>query len=91
MAKRKNYQVIISAPAKRNLKKLSYSLQKRIEAKIAALSTNPRPAGVKALKSSDNLLRLRVGEYRVVYKVEDKRLIVIVIQVGHRREVYRKL
>ena len=91
MAERKNYQVIISSPAKRNFKKLSSSLQKRIEAKIAALSTNPRPAGVKALKSSDNLLRLRVGEYRVVYKVEDKRLIVIIIQVGHRREVYRKL
>jgi mRNA interferase RelE/StbE len=91
MAERKNYQVIISAPAKRNLKKLPSSLQKRLEAKIVALSINPRPAGVKALKSSDNLLRLRVGEYRVVYKVEDKRLIVIVIQVGHRREVYRKL
>ena len=51
---------------------------------------NPRPQGVKKLRDGDNLYRLRVGDYRVIYQIQEKRLIVLVIAVGHRAEVYRR-
>ena len=85
------YQIVISPIAKRALKKLSLNIRQRLDNAILTLSQNPRPPGVKALQGSKGLLRLRVGKYRIIYKVEDERLMVIVIQVGHRREVYRNI
>ncbi len=60
----------------------------RIADKLDALAKNPRPPGAEALKGS-SLLRIRVGDYRVIYQIEDDRLVVLVVLVGHRREVYR--
>ena len=85
-----NYEIILSPQARRALNSLPLNIQQRIDAKILALAENPRPPGVKALQGVRGLLRLRVGEYRVIYRVEDTRLLVIVVQVGHRRNIYRR-
>jgi mRNA interferase RelE/StbE len=63
--------------------------RKRIVDAIEALSSNPRPVGSEKLVGSDNIHRIRVGDYRVVYEILDAELVVIVIKVGHRRDVYR--
>lgn len=86
-----NYQIIFSPQARRSLRKLPPSIQQRVNDNILALAENPRPSGVKALQGYRGLLRLRVGEYRVIYRVEDRQLIVVVVQVGHRRDIYRRL
>ena len=60
----------------------------RIIERVEELASNPRPAGVKKLVSEDNLYRVRVGEYRAVYQIRDRELVVLIVKVGHRREVY---
>ncbi|WP_370452586.1 type II toxin-antitoxin system RelE/ParE family toxin [Corallococcus sp. CA054B] len=56
--------------------------------RIDALATEPRPVGAEKLKGSD-YLRIRIGDYRVIYQVEDGRLVVLIVELGHRREIYR--
>jgi len=70
------------------MKKLPREIQMRIIERVEELASNPRPAGVKKLVSEDNLYRVRVGEYRAVYQIRDRELIVLIVKVGHRREVY---
>ncbi|MGH3906036.1 MAG: type II toxin-antitoxin system RelE family toxin [Pseudonocardiaceae bacterium] len=53
------------------------------------LADDPRPAGAAAVKSMPGHLRLRVGHYRVIYEVQDHKLVVLIVELGHRREVYR--
>ncbi|MDJ0899633.1 MAG: type II toxin-antitoxin system RelE/ParE family toxin [Xenococcus sp. MO_188.B8] len=60
-----------------------------MQPKIDALATEPRPEGVVKLKGEENLYRIRVGDYRVIYNVQDDRLLVLVVKVGHRGDVYR--
>jgi mRNA interferase RelE/StbE len=62
---------------------------KRVDAKIQSLSEDPYPRGSKKLE--DNLFRVRVGDYRIVYQVESDRIVIAVIRVRHRSEVYRGL
>ncbi len=85
-----SYQIIFSPQARRSLRKLPPNTQQRVNDNILALAENPRPPGVKALQGSRGLLRLRVGDYRVIYRIEDRQLIVVVVQVGHRRDIYRQ-
>jgi mRNA interferase RelE/StbE len=84
------YQILIKDSARKELAALSLPLQKRIDTRIRALSENPRPSGVKKLAGDENLYRLRVGDYRIIYQIQDKALLVLVIKISHRREVYRK-
>ena len=58
---------------------------------IAELAETPRPGGVKKLKCEKDEYRLRIGDYRLRYKIKDKELLILVIQFKHRREVYRDL
>jgi mRNA interferase RelE/StbE len=83
------YEVTLSPPARRELTGLPREVQRRIVDKLEALADDPRPVGVKALVNGGGRLRLRVGDYRVIYRVEDAHLVVLVITVGHRRDVYR--
>ena len=69
------------------MKKLPREIQMRIIERVEELASNPRPAGVKKLVSEDNLYRVRVGEYRAVYQIRDRELVVLSVKVGHRREV----
>ncbi|RKG78842.1 type II toxin-antitoxin system RelE/ParE family toxin [Corallococcus sp. CA049B] len=62
--------------------------QRRIAKRIDALATEPRPVGAEKLKGSD-YLRIRIGDYRVIYQIEDGRLVVLIVELGHRREIYR--
>jgi mRNA interferase RelE/StbE len=87
---RKTYTVTFKPEAERNLKKIKdRRMLARLVDAIAELSDDPRPAGVKALQGDPSILRLRVGDYRVLYTVTDRELIVAVVTLGHRREVYR--
>ena len=83
-----NYCVIFSRSARKQMEKLSGETETRIIAKLSELEANPRPSGCKKLKNRD-AWRIRIGDYRVIYEIHDKVLQVIVVTVGHRREVYR--
>lgn len=84
-----SYRVEFAPSAARDFKKLSGSIQGRIVPKIDALAANPRPHGVEKLAGHENRYRVRVGEYRVVYVIDDGSRLVTVAVIGHRREVYR--
>ncbi len=64
-------------------------LKQRIGQKIDLLAENPRPPGCEKLSGTENRWRVRVGDYRIIYEVYDNRLVVLVIRIGHRREIYR--
>ena len=72
----------------RQLRKLDTQIARRIKGATEALRVEPRPPGVKALTGQHGWLRIRVGHYRIVYEVRDSELVVLVIQIGHRSEVY---
>jgi len=82
------YQIEFAPHAYRQFKKLERDTQLVILSRIEALGQNPRPSGVKKLASVQNLYRIRVGDYRVVYEIRDRALIIVVVKVGHRRDVY---
>ena len=82
------YQVIIQRPAEKELDALQVSVHKRIVARLLTLEENPRPTGVKKLQGQESY-RLRAGDYRILYTIDDKSKKVFVVAVGHRREVYR--
>jgi mRNA interferase RelE/StbE len=82
------YEVGILPSAAKAIAKLPLKARVRIVAAIDALAENPRPHGVKKLKGEADLYRVRVGEFRIIYQIEDRRLIVTVVRVGDRKEVY---
>ena len=83
------YAVQFYAPAAKELAELDPQLQLRITGVIELLSIDPRPPGAKMLRGGEHgRWRVRVGDYRVVYTVDDGRLLVLVLRVAHRREVY---
>jgi mRNA interferase RelE/StbE len=83
------YRIDLAASARRQLAKLPQDVQSRAALAIDALADNPRHAGSKKLAGQRNRYRVRVGAYRVVYEIHDAVLLVLVVEVGHRREVYR--
>lgn len=83
------YDLQISASAEKQLKKLPRRDQKRVVSKIMALADDPYPPGARKLSGYDDVFRIRVGHYRILYSVSDAELIVIVLKIGHRRDVYR--
>jgi mRNA interferase RelE/StbE len=88
----RSYTIEILPTARKELLSHPGTIQKRIGQKIDSLKNNARPTGVKALKSKrGDFYRLRVGDYRILYEIRDKLLLIIVIKIGHRREVYRKI
>jgi mRNA interferase RelE/StbE len=84
------YEVRLRPAARRQLERLERPMQRRLLDALARLAEEPRPAGVKALQGLPGLLRLRVGAYRVLYQVHDDQLLVLVLTLGHRRDVYRQ-
>ena len=83
------YQVELRPAARRQLRTLTGDGRRRVSTMIDDLATNPRPPGVKALTGRPDLLRVRSGDYRVIYTVYDNTLSVLVVALGHRREIYR--
>ncbi|MDW7712507.1 MAG: type II toxin-antitoxin system RelE/ParE family toxin [Deferrisomatales bacterium] len=84
-----SYQLLIERPAQKTLGSLGGADRARITEAIRSLREAPRPAGAKKLSARD-AWRIRVGVYRVIYEFYDDRLVVLVIRIGHRREVYRR-
>ncbi|MPZ67255.1 MAG: type II toxin-antitoxin system RelE/ParE family toxin [Pseudonocardiaceae bacterium] len=84
------WHIEITRDALKTLAKLDKPVRRRLQAAIDRLADQPRPAGVVALKDRPGLFRLRVGDWRVVYRIEDDRLVVIVVDLGRRREIYRR-
>lgn len=82
------YSVILSRSVRKQLERFSGDTERRILTKLSELESNPRPSGCKKLKNRD-AWRVRIGDYRVIYEIHDKVLQVIVITIGHRREVYQ--
>ena len=84
------YQIKILPTAQKELASLPKAIRVRIGKKIDSLQTNPNPQGVKLLKGKGReAYRVRVGDYRILYQIKREILLVIVIKIGHRREVYR--
>jgi mRNA interferase RelE/StbE len=85
------YQILVSKEARKFLQKLPKNLLGRISKAIDGLAGNPRPEGCKKLEGYDNLYRIRVGDWRISYAIEDDRLIVLVIEVAPKSDAKRKL
>jgi mRNA interferase RelE/StbE len=86
-----DYSISFARSARKELERLPGDIAERILAKVEALAENPRPAGVIKLHGQQNLWRLRVGNYRVVYLVDDFSKVIDVSVIRHRRDVYRGL
>ena len=82
------YEVRIVSAAEREMDKLPAAIHKRISRRILTLEDNPRLRGVKKLSGREEY-RLRIGDYRILYTVDDKNRVVTIFAVGHRREIYR--
>lgn len=85
------YQIKILPAALRQLEAIARPDQNRIKNRIDALADDPWPAGVTRLRGKHEFFRIRAGNYRIIYTVERDRLIILIIKIGHRREVYRHL
>ncbi len=83
------YRIEVSATADRQIRKLPRADQVRVIRVIRALSTDPRPPGCRKLSGYDDVFRVRIGRYRVLYSIEDRRLVIIVLKVGDRKDIYR--
>lgn len=83
------YRVEFSPAAARQLRKLDTSSRHRMDGVIALLAENPRPPSARRLVGGEGEWRVRTGDYRVIYDIDDGVLVVLVIAVGHRREIYR--
>lgn len=84
------FTVVYSQAATRILGSLPKDAVRRIDEAVARLEIDPRPVGAKALKGARDLLRVRVGDYRIVYRVEDATQTVFVVKIGDRRDVYSR-
>lgn len=82
------YSVEIKRSAEREMDRLPATIHERVSGKILALETNPRPAGSRKLRGGEGY-RLRVGDYRVLYTIDDQEQRIFVYSVAHRREAYR--
>lgn len=83
-----NYTVEISPAAQRQIKKLPAPVQLEILSLLTELQSDPRAPGVKKMVGEENLYRIRAGKYRILYEIYDQVLLIVVAQVGHRRDIY---
>ena len=83
-----NYKILIKPSAVKELNKIPKRELSKITGRISSLSTDPRPSGYEKL-TAQNAYRIRHGSYRIIYTIEDDKLIILVIKVGHRRDIYR--
>ncbi|MBB0970225.1 type II toxin-antitoxin system RelE/ParE family toxin [Dietzia aerolata] len=84
-----SYSITYKPSAAKALRKVHPTEQKRIVRAIEALAEAPRPTGAIQLSGGDGELRIRVGNYRIIYDIEDDALVVLVLRIGHRGDVYK--
>lgn len=83
------YTILIKRSAERDLRRLPRGLFERVNEKILALRDNPRPHGVRKLSGALQGWRIRVGDHRILYQIDDDEQTITIVRVRHRREVYR--
>ena len=83
-----SYKVVIPKPVQKQLSALPKNQRDRLIADIRLLAEVPRPSGVKKLKGYENIYRIRVGDYRVIYEVKDQEMLILIISSVHRRDAY---
>ncbi len=83
------YTIQYARAARKDLEPLPGKVQDRIIEAIDALEDNPRPHGCKKLQGRDDQYRIRIGDYRVIYEIDDKTVTVLIIQISHRKDAYR--
>jgi mRNA interferase RelE/StbE len=83
------YRITLAPVAARQLRKFDPQVRRRIQAAAELLATEPRPPAATRLVGGSGEWRVRTGDYRIVYEIEDDQLLVLVLRVGHRREIYR--
>ena len=82
-------EIEITQSAEKQLRALDRVDQQRLAKAMQALAEDPRPRGAKKLSGYEDVFRIRTGVFRIIYSIEDDRLLVIILKVGHRREIYR--
>ncbi|HXV79794.1 MAG TPA: type II toxin-antitoxin system RelE/ParE family toxin [Candidatus Binatia bacterium] len=83
------HEALLERAAEQDLKTLSRVVYDRIISRLKALSQNPRPAGCKKITGSRSDWRIRIGDYRVIYEIDDRTKVIKVMRIRHRREAYR--
>lgn len=84
-----HYRIEFTKSAERDLRALPENILKRVDARILSLAEQPCPDGVTKLVGRGDLYRVRVGDYRVIYEIQDAVILVTIIRVRHRSDVYR--
>ncbi|MGP0069515.1 MAG: type II toxin-antitoxin system RelE family toxin [Isosphaeraceae bacterium] len=90
-AQDRRYEIELKPSAAAELAKFPRKVRERIAARINALTAIPRPPGSKKLEGEDETYRIRVGDYRILYQVRDEVLLILVVRIAHRKDVYRNL
>ncbi len=85
-----NHRVTLAPSAARQLRKLDPQARRRIQAALELLSDDPRPPAAPRLVGGSGEWRIRTGDYRIIYEIQNDQLLLLVLRVGHRREIYRK-
>ncbi|HZF13500.1 MAG TPA: type II toxin-antitoxin system RelE/ParE family toxin [Thermoanaerobaculia bacterium] len=83
------YQISLARSASKELHALDRQIVHRILPKIEALATEPRPGGCRKLQGEENLWRIRIGDYRIIYSIDDRLRVVDIKSIRHRRDAYR--
>lgn len=84
-----SFDIQLTLRAHKSFKKLEKRISIRIALLIDSLKDNPRPNGVKKMKGHDHRYRVREGDYRVIYQIDDGQLLILVVDLGHRKDIYR--
>lgn len=85
------YRIELKPAAERDLKNIPRNDLNRIARKISSLGEDPRPPGVRKLRHVEDLWRIKVGDYRILYQIHEKASLILIARIRHRREVYRQL
>lgn len=83
------YEIQFANSAAREFRELPEEIKSRVSAAVEALKENPRPRGFRKIRSRQGLYRIRVGQYRAVYEIDDRQKLIVVTRVRHRQEAYR--
>lgn len=86
----KKYRVVFEKKYIKDLKHIHAAYHEAIKTACLSLGINPRPDGYIKLKGTDDLFRIRVGPYRIIYTIQDDKLIVLVLEIGDRKDIYRR-
>lgn len=83
------YRIEVSATAERQIRRLDRDDQLRVLRAVRDLAAEPRPRGCRKLRGYEDVFRIRVGLFRVLYSIEKERILIILLKVGHRKDIYR--